>query len=550
LGAFPGKFVAAVANAVLENRTRDFFSVLAVWLLLALALIFMARPNSAVPGLYYDEAQCAGMARDFLTGHPHPHIPGYEVINIGGRPFPTFVQAYGGAVKSWLLLPGFAVFGASLAVLRMSALGWGLVALLFFMLWTWRWLGRDTALLAGILLALDPTFFFISVLDWGPVLPSFLCRFACFNFALRWWQVRNDGVSRGFFFAFLAGFFAGLGFFNKIDFAVLLAGVLLALVCCNARSFGTHFVSRRFSNFASPLAFAGLGFLLTAGPMLGHLPGILQYLHSAGKPGAESTELTEKFNALLAMYNGSYFYRLMDAGGLFSKMYQNPAPIFSPIGVTFILAAAYLIGAERLRVASGNVAAFLLLATLFITIGIFLMPGAVRIHHMVLVYPFPHLVVALAVTRLWRRGHRLSSLVAALFVLLVASQLFALHRTQQLIRQTGGRGWWSDALNAFARQMKDRSDLTIVSLDWGFNEQLAFLTDGPVLTELFWEKTTAVPRFTNCVYLVHPPEYNNFKFGQPILEEARRAGPSAFEIQPWYDHQNHVVFFAIRARGP
>ncbi len=290
LRAKPGKFVDDMANDLPANSSRDFFAVLAVWMLLAVILIFLAWPNTASPGLYYDEAQCAGMARDFLTGHPHPHMPGSSIVSLWGRPFPVFAQYYIGAVKSWLLLPGFALFGAHQPVLRLSALGWGLGALLLFMLWTWRWLGRNTAWLAGALLALDPAFFFSSVLDWGLVLPSFLCRFACFYFGLRWWQLRNETpvpdklrsdlpalffggltflrVHRGFLYAFFAGLFAGLGFFNKIDFGILLAGVILALLCCNARPLWNQLRLRQFPVFAGPLALACLGFLLTAGPML------------------------------------------------------------------------------------------------------------------------------------------------------------------------------------------------------------------------------------------------------------------------------------------
>jgi hypothetical protein len=570
LRAIPVRFVVAMANANSENNPRDFLAVLAVWLLLAGTLIFLAWPNISVPGLYYDEAQCAGMAKDFLTGHPHRHMPGTRFLSIGVHRFPMFAQIYIGAVKSWLLLPSFVVFGASLPVLRLTALCLGLGSLLLFMLWTWRWLGKDTALVAGALLALDPTFFFISVLDWGLVLPSFLCRFACFYFVLRWWQIRNeprtrehkDSVRKSLFHAFFAGLFAGLGFFNKIDIAVPLAGVLLALLCCNARHLGVNLTLRRSAIFAKPLALASLGFLLTAGPMLTHIPTILNTLSPSVRPEGAPSELTEKFNTMLAMYDGSYFYRLMNIGGLFLKMYQTRAPIFAPLGIALILAAAYLVFRPGFRGSSGDPAAFLLLATLFITIGIFLLPGAVRIHHMVLVYPFPHLVVALAITRLWRRRRReepgspgqnvispSSVLVAALFVLLLACQLLALHRTQQLIRQTGGRGWWSDALSAFARQVNGRSDLTIVSLDWGLNEQLAFLTDGPALVEPFWEKNALAPPSINCIYLVHPPDYALFALGVEFLEWSRRAGPSVVEVQPWYDHQNHVAFYSLRLRG-
>src|SRR5439155_14443505 len=90
------------------------------------------------------------------------------------------------------------------------------------MLGSWRWLGLRTALFAGSLLALDSTYFFLCVWDWGVAVPSFLCRSVSFCLAVLWWRRRRAPH------AFLAAFFAGLGFFNKIDFAVLLIAVAVA----------------------------------------------------------------------------------------------------------------------------------------------------------------------------------------------------------------------------------------------------------------------------------------------------------------------------------
>src|SRR5205814_8637827 len=86
--------------------------------------------------------------------------------------------------KSWMLIPAFSIFGSSVVVLRATNLFWQLIALLFLVLATRRWFGLATALIAGILLAFDPTFVFLSVLDWGVAGPSFLCRCACFYFAI------------------------------------------------------------------------------------------------------------------------------------------------------------------------------------------------------------------------------------------------------------------------------------------------------------------------------------------------------------------------------
>ena len=43
---------------------------------------------------------------------------------------------------------------------------------------------------------------------------------------------------------------------------------------------------------------------------------------------------------------------------------------------------------------------FLLLSAAFVTLGVLILPGAVRIHHTTLVYPFPHLLIAAAAVTL------------------------------------------------------------------------------------------------------------------------------------------------------
>jgi hypothetical protein len=201
--------------------------LLAAWVVLAVTMTLLAKQNLSVPGLYYDEAVFAGLAKDFVTGHVHgQHMPDHQVVTLAGRPFPLFIQTYLGALKSWMLIPAFRIFDPTSSVLRATNLFWSLIALLFVMLAARRWLGLATALVTGTLLVFDPIFVFISALDWGVAVPSFLCRCACFYFAIRWNQKRT--LRDGFFF----GLFAGLGFFNKADFAVFLVAVTLAATFC------------------------------------------------------------------------------------------------------------------------------------------------------------------------------------------------------------------------------------------------------------------------------------------------------------------------------
>jgi hypothetical protein len=526
---------------------REFSILLCGWLVLAVFLFGMGWQNLSSPGLFYDEAIYGGLAKDFLTGQPPGgHMPGVSTTEIFGGPFPVFVQPYLGALKCWLLIPIFKVFGATLAVLRASNLFFCAAALLIFMLWTWRLLGLCAALLAGSLLAFDPAFFFLGVLDWGSLLPSLMCRLAGFFCVLFLWRRREMR------WAFLGGLFFGLGFFNKIDFAVILVGTGLAALCAFGWKLAGFFRERQVF-----ILLAGLGFVIGGGMMFLRLPFIFKSTFS-GDNAAHPGELAEKLHTFCAMFDGSYFYRLMDVGGVFDKMHQASSPLWTPFGIVVLLAILVLITdiifsekenpARRTKI-------FLLLSAAFVTLGVLILPGAVRIHHTTLVYPFPHLLIAAAATTFWNRPWKdflsrkiMPGLLAVCLLFLIIGELHVIVRTQQLIRETGGRGWWSNALVKFAEETKNRPGLTVSSLDWGFNEQLEFLTTQPHLEEPFWQfafgQQPELPCDTNHIYLAHPPEFAISPLGAQFMESVSRENKNAV-VQPWRDGQGTVVFYAI-----
>jgi hypothetical protein len=540
--------VSGTAAAPGERRRGELAAVLVVWLALAAILVGLGGENTFLPGLYYDEAVFGGLAKDFVNGPaPGRHMPNTAVVQIFGRPFPVFVQSYLGAVKSWLLIPPVALFGPSVPVLRLANLAWGAAGLLFFMLWSWRVAGLAVALAAGALLALDPAFFFTSILDWGSVGPSLFCRFAGFFFAVRAWE---KGKARD---ALLAGLCLGLGLFNKIDFAVLLLGVALGALAVLARPLAAFAVRRPIL-----VGWGALGFLIGGGLMLLHLPKILTH-HAPAGPG----ELHEKLRILQMMWDGSYFCRLLAAGGRFETLSATPSAAWTPFALVLAASAVVLAGGLFRRggdKAAARLSLFLLLTLLFVTAGLLLLPGAVRLHHALLVLPFPHLIIATALVGGWKRwagGRRAApvgrALLAASFALLLGWQTEAILQTQRLIRETGGRGCWSEAMVQFCREVKNRSDLTIISLDWGFNEQLLFLTDGPRLEEPIWNwvfnqagaDRSKPPADPNLVYLFHPDQYSKFNFGS---EFARLAPPPGhrLSIQTWRDAQGQPAFYSAR----
>jgi hypothetical protein len=480
------------------------------------------------------------LAKDFVAGPAHGrHMPNTQVAELFGRPFPVFVQSYLGALKSWLLIPAVALFGPSVPVLRLANLVWSAAGLLFFMLWTRRVAGLGVALLAGPLLALDPAFFFTSILDWGSAVPSLFCRFAGFFFTVRAWE---HGKARD---ALLAGLCFGLGLFNKIDFAVLLLAVGLGVAGALAGPLVAFVVRRR-----GLLGWGGAGFLAGGGLMLFHARQILA-VHAPARAG----EWKEKLHLLQMMWDGSYFYRMMAVGGRFEIMDQAVSAVWTPFALVLAAAALGLAVALFRRDETKprkSLSIFLLLSMVFVTAGFLLLPGAVRLHHALLLVPFPQLIIASALAGLWQRWRAGRSLLAAAFVVLLCWQSAALLQTQRLIRQTGGRGCWSEALVQFCQSVKDRSDLIIISLDWGFNEQLLFLTDGPRLEEPIWNwleqpgsDRAKPPAQLNLLYLFYPDQYSKFPFGAEFARAAPPAG-QRLVIQTWRDARGEPAFYSAR----
>jgi hypothetical protein len=541
--AKPAAIVARQAmesTAPQDRPSRELLALIGVWIVLAGITVLFARQNLSAPGLYYDEAVFAGLAKDFLTGHVHgQHMPDHEIVMLGGRPFPLFVQTYLGALKSWMLIPAFKIFGSTFAVLRASNIFWQLTALLLFMLAARRWFGFGTAVIAGALLAFDPTYFFIATLDWGVAVPSFLCRCAFFYFAVRWKQLRKLRD------ALFLGLFAGLGFFNKADFVVFLIAIAGAALICYRRRVFTP-----VRQHSGPVALACLGFALGAGPMLLKIPRMFALTVSGPHPNAPG-EFGVKVRTLLSMYDGSHFYRLTNVGGVFERMYDGvsgPRTVFGIALLLSLLGFAFVFDKDR---ATSRRILFLIVAAALITVGVFLFPDAVRIHHAVLVYPLPQLIIAAIVVVAWSHSRTARLFAAIAMVLMCAMALWSIRATEKLIQQTGGRGRWSESLNAFCREIRDRSDLTVVSLDWGFNEQLMFLTSAPQLAEPFWEfgqRLPPLPSDPNYIYLAHPPDYSLLKADVAYLDQLQKSGANV-EITPHLDRQNEVAFYTIRFRS-
>ena len=516
--------------------------------IVALAALLATRSLDA-PGLYYDEAVQARPAAEFVTGVAYgTPFPGSRTVEIAGRPFPWMTQPYMGGLKSQLLIPFVALFGAEAPVLRATTLCWALLGVVLIAAFARRAFGESTAVFATLLLAFDPSLLLLARHDWGSFAISLLLRGAALACLFRWWQSEQ---TRWLFAGSLA---LGLGIFNKVDFAIFLAAAGLGVLACAAGP-----LWRRARAKPRELLIAAAGAALGVLPMLPSAASVL----AARTAFAREGESAEKLTTLWTMLDGSYFHRLMEQGGLFDRMQEATLSQGTLLCWAFLLAlpAALLLtlrthqrGAASKRRTAGI---FLLVASCGAVAAYMALPGGVRIHHALNIYPFPHLLIAWVLARAASAGGALRSVALASAAIIAISGVATFHQALAFSAETGGRGRWSHALNDFAGEL-DASDAVVLSLDWGFHETLGFLTRGPTLIDAYpripamvsqrgvWESAGSPEH----VYLVHDEPYDLFGYGPLFLRAAARLPPAQVTLRRHLDGEGELAFVSVRFARP
>jgi hypothetical protein len=535
---------------------RSAGQIAAAWLVLAALVLVTALPHIDDLGMYYDEAFMAAQARDFVVpGSGGQHPGSVRSIEISGRPFPVRNAVYLGSLKSQLLIPALALFGASPDVVRITTLCTGLLALGLVMLFAGRVFGRGVALVCGALMASDPGFYMLSQFEWGPFTTNLLCRAAgLLGVAIAW---QSPSRARAMLAASLGGLALGLGVFSRADFALIIAAAALGVALWH-RERALSLLRER------PAAAAAFGLTLFVGalPMLGSLAALL----SSSGAIAERGGIAYKSNVLWTVLDGSHFLRLMEVGGRFDEIFAVAAPagLFGWV----VLAAAVYLGVEVARRGRRDPAstdadggAFLLTSSLLLVLGMLAMPGAVRAHHQLNSMPFLQLLVATAVISVWQRpwpspaaAKAARGLVVFCVGAVVVSNAMMIGQTQALMEASGGRGRWSREVHLVAETLDAEGGQVAVSLDWGFHEPLMFLTRNTRLVEPIW----SIPQLlrsgrswvfvggAETLYLVHDAPYDLFGLGPDFLRAVKELGPDAATVTTHVSRDGEIAFLSVR----
>ena len=444
------------------------------WAAALFPLLFIALGCSLLPypGLQNDEVL-------FAVPLFSVHGDVFE-LHLFGRNIPIMFLSYLGAAKAWLYAPILWLFAPSQLSIRLPAV---LVGALTVGLFGWLlqaiW-GRRAAWAGTALLATDTMFLLTTCFDWGPVVLQHFFLVA--------------GILSGTLFARrghpLALFFGsvcfGLGMWDKALFIWMLSGVVVAAALVFPRELLKRMTARN-------LALAAAGFCLGALPLI-------VYNAESGFGTFRSTsafrfdQFPLKLHVLRNTWNGIGLYGYL-------------APYASMPGPTREAQGALERGSEQLRsltgVRSTNRMEGALIATLLV-FGILWLTKARRIllfcliasaiawfqmaitenagasvHHTVLLWPIPHMFIAIAFAEASLHLRRIGAwALAAVIVYLAATNLLVTNEYFYQLARRGALGSWSDAIYRLSEDVASRRPSQVVIADWGIANPIIVLNQG------------------------------------------------------------------------
>jgi 4-amino-4-deoxy-L-arabinose transferase-like glycosyltransferase len=403
-------------------------------------------------------------------------------LPVGTWNVPVMLMSYVGALKAWVYTPILRILPAGLFALRFPVVLAGAATLWLFFHLLRRLAGERAAWIGCALLAADSTYLLTLTFDWGPVAFQHLLCLGGALLLVRFYQDKREWALGG------AAFLFGIAMWDKALAVWLISGIAVALLVTAPRLVLKLVTPRR-------VGLALGAFLLGAAPLV-----VYNSTHDwdtfLGARQRETAPLMGKVLMLRDTAHGSGLF-----GWLTADDWQTPQP-HAPSGLVqsasmwvsetaghprkFLLYEAFLLALLLMPLAGwGNIRLILFsliaMAVAWIQMAITANTGG-SAHHIVLLWPLPHMAVAAAFAGASRRlGRAGLPVLAALLLVTAASGALTINEYYAKAVRNGGAQVWNNGVLGLADYLKSHPARVIYSLDWGIVEPVRLLTGGRLL---------------------------------------------------------------------
>src|SRR5579884_497235 len=519
--------------------------------------LFFACFRVQEPGLEYDEVLFANAALGNLDGSFLAYA-----LRIGHRTVPVMLMPYIGAVKAWIYAFIFTVAPISPATVRLPMIFLGVVTLVATYLFAVTLFNRTTGFITVTLLSTDPVFIFQSRMDWGPIAIMMLLKMGSLYLFARFIETRRILVLAA------ASFCLGLGVYDKVNFAwYVLALPFAAILAWRAQCL--QFVNRK------TISVFVLAFLLGCWPLV---------VYNLVRPGATFKGQLESHRTLTqtlrnqtylitATFSGRGTYQYVNGESLETtvKQYNQTLARFIPHNTfTLDVFIISLLGLPLFRKRPRELSAliFIVALLLLIAVQIYFTPHATGPHHVMMLYPFPHMVIGFMLSGLLTNtsifGRRLwKSIGLTLLSVLVVTNIGVDSGYLLGLTTVGGSGVWSDAIYDLEDYTQQAKTQDYFLMDWGFNTQLLLLSHGGIhKTEIFWnlldpKNEIALARSLYVMqlrqptaFVFHSPKYTAFDEPRRIFDRMLTQNHLSSKVIKTFRQRNGDVVYVVEKVEP
>jgi MFS family permease len=436
--------------------------------------------NFGLPGLQFDEANhyafVPGLKSEAAARLSHFRLPDNYLDEADGvRQFPIVGgSVYNSVIGAYLGLPYFLVADHSQGSLRLFTAGLVLAAILAVTVLVGRLVGWRAAVVAGAIIATDPSHVFSARAQGAPIWPVILFWALSANFLLT--SARRDGGSGRA--AALAGASLGLSVMSYF------IGLFIALPLVAAALF-IHWRNPRCLAL-----FIGSG-LVAYSPFLYAMWSIQlvqpELLRNFGVPDwAQRSSITlfglDNLARLNRIVMGSFAAHDF-AGGITGRFATEGGWLRLPAFLSAGCLGAWIV--LKRRDVSTELPAFFTLVgvTVLLYLAAMFLLKATSVHHLL---PLTVVVAAACAGTLAIRGP-MKFLAMAVCAILLVSNLASLRNAHERLQETGGRGFHNESYTLAPRMLAGPlRDYHPVFAGWGTHLQFLFLSDGQIPYTFIW----------------------------------------------------------------
>jgi hypothetical protein len=403
---------------------------------------------------------------------------GLYTYRIGPWRFPLMLMSYLGTLKSAIYSVLFPVFGVSILSIRIPMLLAGTASIWIFHRFLVRVAGERAAVIGCVLLAADAMYLLTTCLDWGPVALQHLLLLAGMSALANFWDHRRMAVLAGGFFLI------GLACWDKALAFWMMGGLGVAAGVTLWRQIVAIVTPRRIS--VAILSFT-----------LGALPLILYNIHTdvgtfRQTASYDAGNKPQKIRVMELTLRGSAMFgwlvaedRPESSRPALTVLQKTAAGVASLAGQPRQSLFWYGFWAALLLVpfARGPALRAVLFGTIAMTVAwvqmLFTSGAGGAVHHTILLWPLPQMIVAIsldaAASRLGRVG---TPVLAVATLLMVGSGVAVINQYFIMAVRNGGAMNWTDAIFPLSTYTRTVPGKYFFCLDWGILDSLRLLNQG------------------------------------------------------------------------